>query len=337
MEGTVLIRFAFLRPLMLAALVGAVALTTWLRTPIDTDQKGAQITFAALSEREGLRGQLSVRGIWEMSAPHPFFGGFSALVSTGDGRLLAGSDRGWTLAFRMTDQGPHASGNDFVYFAERQSTMQDMFDLEAITRDPATGTLWSTYEGFNAVQRDSPAGSRVQRIPPEMRDWSANSGPETIEILADGSFLILSEAPDDNGGRDRPGLLFAGDPITDTDPVTFRVLTPRKFSPVDAAALPDGRVLILLRRVRTSIPAAFDAAIMLADPATITQGGDWTGEVIANLDGPILGENFEGIAFVPDEADADPVGRGSVYLIADDNFSVFQRNLLVQLDWPPAH
>ena len=169
-----------------------------------------------------------------------------------------------------------------------------------------------------------------------MRGWSANSGPETIERLPDGSFLVLSEAPEGNGETDRPGLLFAGDPIDNVDPTEFRIITPRRFSPVDATSLPDGTVLILLRRVQASIPVSFDAAIMRADPSTIREGEQWSGEVIARLEGPIYGENFEGIAFVPgyDAGHNESATAGSVYLISDDNFSIFQRNLLVQLALP---
>jgi len=84
-----------------------------------------------------------------------------------------------------------------------------------------------------------------------------------------------------------------------------------------------------------SIPAAFDAAIMHADPSAITEGGVWSGEIITRFEGPLYGENFEGIAYVPggDGAGADNEA-GDIYVIADDNLSMFQRSLLVRLAWP---
>ena len=347
--------FAIYRRLILiAAIALAAAPGTFVRTNIDPDPQAVAITVTPIADRGGVTGDLSISGAWEISATHPFFGGFSALVevpnmaggpdahtdahtepNTG---LLAGSDRGWSLDIPLIAGEPAEAGAQFVYFAKRRDSFLEMVDLEAMARDPETGTLWTSYEGFNAVQRDALDGTSTRRAPEQMRGWSANSGPEAMVRLADGSFIILAEAPDDTGGPNRPGLLFAGDPIEEGTPIKFQISTPPKYSPVDAAALPDGSVLILLRRVQISVPAAFDAAIMRADPGEIRPGEVWTGEVIANLDGPIFGENFEGIAFVPNPKGTPggetSDGSGAIYLISDDNLSMFQRNLLVRLDWP---
>ncbi len=325
------------RFLLICAIALGLAPGTFVRTQIDPNRQEIAIKVTPLAERNGVRGELAVTGAWEITASHPFFGGFSALVSAGEGGLIAGSDRGWTLELPLASGEPTGSGAKFFYFATRRDSFREMADLEGMARDPNTGTLWTTYEGFNAVQRDRTDGASARISPKEMRRWSANSGPETIVRLAGGSFIILAEAPDRMDRRDRPGLLFAGDPIEDVQPTEFRIATPRRYSPVDATALPDGTVLILLRRLQISLPATFDAAIMHADPAEIEQGGIWNGEIIANLEGPLFGENFEGIAFVPKESVAEgetSEQSGHIYLIADDNLSVFQRNLLVRLAWP---
>lgn len=323
------------RRLVLICLIAlGLAPGTFVRTVIDPDPQDIQIHITPLDERGGVRGELPITGAWEITASDPFFGGFSALVSADEGGLLAGSDRGWMLEIPFTSGEPDAAGAKFTYFATRLNSLEEMIDLEAMARDPDTGTLWTAYENFNTVQRNLADGRSIRRTPPEMRRWSANSGPETMVRLADGSFIIIGEAPEGSGRKDRPGLLYSRDPIEDTAPLEFRVATPPKYSPVDATALPDGSVLILLRRLQISIPASFDAPIMRADPAKIVPGGVWSGEVIANLDGPLFGENFEGIAFVPD---SDPKkGGGAVYLISDDNLSVFQRSLLVRLEWAPS-
>ncbi|MEP3422494.1 MAG: esterase-like activity of phytase family protein [Erythrobacter sp.] len=315
---------------------------TFLRTSIDPNPQEIVITLTALSDsdavRDGVRGDLRVSGVWEITATHPFFGGFSALVDTSNGAgemgLLAGSDRGWSLDLPIQSGEPTQGGMQFVYFAQRRDSFLEMVDLEAMARDPETGTLWTTYEGFNAVQRDMLDGTSTRRAPAEMRRWSANSGPEAMARLDDGSFIILAEAPEGIGRTDRPGLLFAGDPINEGTPTQFRISTPPKYSPVDATALPDGSVLILLRRVRINVPADFDAAIMRADPATIEPDGVWTGDIITYLEGPLFGENFEGIAFVKDTSEGAEDGSGAIYLISDDNLSMFQRSLLVRFDWP---
>ncbi len=339
-------RFSFptLTPRFRLGLIAAVALGlapgTLLRTAVDPDPEQAIITLTPLAERQGISGQLNVTGAWEITSTHPFFGGFSTLVDAGGEGLLAGTDRGWLLTIPIEAGEPDTAHSQYTDYATAAPGLFPLTDLEAMTRDPASGTLWTSYEGRNTIQREVLHGSTLvqaaehtitRRSPPEMQYWSANSGAETIERFADGSFLILAEAPVGDEWPNRPGLLFPGDPIEQTDPVEFVIDTPPKFSPVDATALPDGRVLVLLRRVQVSIPAAFDAAIMLADPSTITEGGVWTGEIIARFEGPLYGENFEGIAYVP-KGD----GAGDIYVIADDNLSVFQRSLLVRLAWPPA-
>jgi hypothetical protein len=167
-----------------------------------------------------------------------------------------------------------------------------------------------------------------------MRDWRKNSGPETMARLADGRFLIIAEGADQSGMTDHPALLFAGDPVaSQLLPLTFRFVPEPGYDPVDATQLPDGRLLILLRRVTYTIPAEFDTTIALADPATIRPGEPWRARVIQRLSGDVFGDNFEGIAFIPDPADP---ARGAVWVIADDNFSVFQRNLLVRFAWDDA-
>jgi hypothetical protein len=152
--------------------------------------------------------------------------------------------------------------------------------------------------------------------------------------LADGRFLMIAEGAEENDLPDRPALVFASDPVASPrPPLAFRFVPEPGYDPVDATQLPDGRVLILLRRVTYTIPAEFGTAIALADPAAIRPGKPWRGQVIQRLSGEVFGDNFEGIAFIPDPADP---ARGAVWVIADDNFSAFQRNLLLRFAWDGA-
>ena len=314
------------------ALIAVVALClapgTWLRTPLDASTQMTGIAIESLAERGGVSGDLEVTGAWVMHAPHPFFGGFSALVDAGDEGLKLGSDRGWMLDLPLVDGEPVGAAAHFSYYAERRDSFEEMIDLEAMSRDPATGTLWTAYEAFNNIQRDDPDGNVVRRAPAEMEDWPRNSGSETMIRLGDGRFIVLGEASQGAHG-DHPGLLFARDPIADTAPLSFRFEAPPGFDPVDGTALPDGSVLILLRRVQYTVPATFDGAILRADVADIAAGKAWTGEIVARFAGEVFGENFEGIAYLPG-ADG---GEGAIWLVADDNLSMFQRNLLVRLRW----
>ena len=322
------------RLLLLAIVAIGLAPGTLIRTPTGLRSDGAVVTVTPIASREGVDGLLVLTGAWELSSAHGWFGGFSALVASGPDSVIAGSDRGWLLDLDLSGTAPAAVPGSFRFIGQRVNTREEIVDLESLARDPATGMLWAAFEDFNLVTRIDTDGTRASGMPPAMRDWSKNSGPETMARLADGRFLIIAEGAERSEMADRPALLFAGDPLANPRPsLTSRFVPEPGYDPVDATQLPDGRLLILLRRVTYAIPAEFDTAIALADPATIGPGKPWRARVIQRLSGEVFGDNFEGIAFIPDPAEP---ARGALWVIADDNFSVFQRNLLVQFAWDGA-
>lgn len=316
------------RCVLIGLIAAALAPGLWWQTPTPTPAGPTAITVTPIAEYEGIASTLPIAGAWEIRAEHPFFGGFSAMVAD-RGNLLVGSDRGWMMRLPLINGAPRDGAVTFVDYARAQDPNLDMIDLEAMALDPETGMLWTAYESANAIRREDRRRSRsVLRQPPEMAQWSHNSGPETMVRLDDGRFIVIAEGKGDD--RVHPALLFAEDPIMDRSPTPFGFASPREYAPVDATALPDGTVLIALRRVRYGFPAKFDAALMVADPGRIARGRSWTGKVIARFEGELFGENFEGLAYVPNAS-----GRsGSIYIVSDDNLSMFQRTLLVRLEWP---
>lgn len=321
-----------MRRLTLLALVAlGLAPGTFVRTDL-AHGYGEPITITSIDTRAGISGPLQFDGAWEITAPNPHFGGYSALVALGNGNLLAGSDRGRMLELPLAVGEPVAAGGALGHFPKLETDDRGVSDLEAFTSDPESGTIWAAYERQNAIERIAPDRTIVSARPPQMANWSENSGPETMLRLKDGRFLVLAEGVEKRGAKNRPGLLFAGDPVEGAKALEFRFYTSAGYSPVDAALLPDGDVLILERRVEYSIPATFDARLVRADPSDIAQGRAWSGDVLQRLAGPTYGENFEGLEFVPDPGDPE---TGSLYLIADDNLSLFQRTLLVRFAWPP--
>ena len=318
------------RWLLLIVVVAGLAPGLIWRTPTGQRSDVAVVTTVPVESRAGVKGALALTGAWELSSPHGWFGGFSALVAAGEGRLIAGSDRGWLLDIDLAGPVPRAVPGSFRYYGTRAKGREEVIDLEALARDPVTGTLWGGFENANLVIRWGADGTPTLRRPPEIAKWSTNSGPETLERLADGRFVMLAEGPVRGSRTQHEALLFPGDPAVPGVPLAFRFVADVDYDPVDATELPDGRVLILLRRVRYTFPAQFDTAIALADPRAIRAGGVWQGQIIQRLAGDVFGDNFEGIAFVPDPADP---ARGAVWLIADDNFSVFQKSLLLRFDW----
>jgi hypothetical protein len=106
---------------------------------------------------------------------------------------------------------------------------------------------------------------------------------------------------------------------------------PGRFSPTDAAQLPDGRILVLMRRAVWPMPARFAGRIALFDPADIAAGRTVRAQTVAMLSSLLPVDNFEGIAIEP-RGD----GKVTVWLISDDNGAAAQRTLLWKLVLDPT-
>jgi hypothetical protein len=93
-----------------------------------------------------------------------------------------------------------------------------------------------------------------------------------------------------------------------------------------------GDSLFLLQR-RVSLLGGLEArllAVPLSETSAAAGRRPLDGAELARLGAGSFPENFEGVAVRP-AGD----GRYLIYLIADDNFSAFQRTLLLQLAWRP--
>ena len=112
----------------------------------------------------------------------------------------------------------------------------------------------------------------------------------------------------------------------------FRFAAPEGFRPVDMTQVSSGEVLVLLRRIEWGIPPRFVSAIVRLDSASLEPGAVWRPEEMLSLPRGMPNDNFEGIAAM-EMAD----GAAALWLVSDDNFSAFQRSLLVRLVYsPPA-
>ena len=110
------------------------------------------------------------------------------------------------------------------------------------------------------------------------------------------------------------------------------VLTgPDGFRPTDAAALPDGRVVVVMRRLLWPLPMQFGAVIALVDPDRRDGEGRLVARQLVRLYPPIPVDNFEGVAVV-----RTGPGRVTLWVISDDNDAVTQRSLLLRFDLAPA-
>lgn len=321
--------------LALLVFVGLVP-GTFLFQPGEPWNEDFSLRFAPLkvppkAERRALLGPFDLVGAWAMKSPYSGFGGYSALVPLPGQRLMAISDSGRILTFSPPGA-PQSAPERGTMLPEARRRKFDV-DVEAATRDPATGTIWLAREYLNAISRHDPQfRTMVNLQPAAMRDWGDNSGPEAMARLADGRFLVLREGFTGTfEWRRHAALLFPGDPVSGVKPVRFSFDGSSGFSPTDMAQLPDGRVLILMRRLVWPLPLRFAGRILVADPASIRPGTAWQAREVAKLEAPLPTDNFEGLAVEP-RTD----GRVTVWLISDKNAAATQRTLLLKLLLDPA-
>lgn len=313
-----------MRRLALSLLIAALLLPqTWagrIAPPRDT-RAIITATPVPLDRPEFGIGPLRVAEAWALSSPNGRVGGLSGLATIGDRRFLVPGDRGALIAFTLPPDG-HVRDVSIRPLLPRWRSI----DSESIA--VAGDSIWVATEQRHDILRlsasDGRAGDRVR--PRAMRRWPGNGGAEAMLRLVDGRFLVLAE-----GARGKAGgtaaLLFAGDPLICPDAVTAFDYDAGDMGRVtDAALLPDGRVLLLHRKIGPL--RGWRSALAIADPAAIRAGSIWRGEPLARIANHPLSENYEGLAV----SGSGPATR--IWLLSDDNFNGLQRALLIGLDWP---
>ena len=275
-------------------------------------------------------GRLRFLGAWMLSSENDRFGGLSSLVALPDDHFIALGDGATLVGFGLTRRGgivdPFIRPLPWRGNQKREPDYEER-DSESLVRDPVSGRYWVSFENHPSLRRYS-ADFRHEELvvrPKAMKGWPANGGAEALARLADGRFLVLSEDADAPEGGYQ-ALLYPGAPRADANPLRFAYAPPDGFKATDAKVLPDGRVLILHRRL--AFPSGLSASIGIADPAAIRPGKVWRAAELARLESPLAVDNMEGLA-VTQEA-----GRTIAWIISDDNFNAFQRTLLMKFALP---
>lgn len=297
-------------------------LTVWWRPDPPVPEYGRSVITHPLDFAPRAVGPFTLTGAWRLGTGRPGFDSLSALTIE-NGEFHAIGDRAhWYRFPKPGDTGPTRSGG--VMIAGFSSTPTG--DAEAVVSVPETGRTWLAMENIRAIVRYEADGSNRFVRPSLMAGWEVNAGPEAMVRLADGRFVVLAEGLSEGSAPMHRAVIFAGDPVDFPDGAPFHFVMPGGVSPVEAALLPDGRVLILGRDLR--LPFRFVTTLAIADPALIRPGQVWRAKEIARLDAPGLADNYEGMAVEP-----RPEGGISVWLVSDDNQARFlQRTLLLRLD-----
>lgn len=234
---------------------------------------------------------------WHLTAPDPRFGGLSALA-VDRGQMIALTDSGVVLRFAPPRPGissfalalhdlPAGPGSALRKWAR---------DSEALLADRAGRGWWIAFEHRHSLWLFDRAFSRALGQRALDVDWRANRGGEALAAGSGGAVMVLPEG----GGRAVGGPVFAA------------------VGTADATRLPDGRLVMLVRRLT---PRGFATRLLIGPGA-----GKPARQIALDL-APL--DNMEGIAAVMRRD-----GGTRLWIVSDDNFRPWMRTLLVALDLP---
>ncbi|WP_375288607.1 esterase-like activity of phytase family protein [Sphingomonas sp.] len=308
--------------LLLSILLVLMFVPTWsgeVRLPLlDRD---AKLTAVRLPLAQRRYGRLTLIGVYRLSSEAPAFGGFSA-IALHQGRLVLLNDGGNWVSFAIRHGRPIDALMGFLPDGPRIGWEKSDRDSESLVLDPQSGRAWIGFESANAIWRYAPGLRRGdgEVRPQAMRRWRQNGGAESMARLPDGRFVVIAE----RGPKrrlPRPGLIFDCDPVAGCTPQRFGYRPPAGYDPSDAAALPNGDLLVLTRQWRP--PVRFTAKLTLVRRADLRAGKVVTGREIATLDGP-LAENWEGLAVTREG------GATMLWMVSDEDEPLVQRTLLAK-------
>ena len=269
-------------------------------------------------------GALRFLGGWHLTSDARSFGGLSALDVNGN-RVTALGDGGTVVRFRLGRFGT-ASDASIIRLPDGCGKVERKTDndTEALAHNGTRTAWWVSYESRNAMCRtsaDFTVGESVAK-PDAIAAWPRKSGPESMTRLSDGRFLVIAEDARYYGDI-RPIVIFDRDP---TDPAavatTLGYRAPAGFKPTDVAQLPDGRLLVLNRRF--ALTSLFSAQLVLLPPLAERPRGVLQGSTIAQLQSPVIADNFEGLSVSVEN------GKPIIWMISDNNFMRWQRTLLLK-------
>lgn len=272
-------------------------------------------------------GRLAFLGGLSLTSPDRRFGGISALLLAPDCRRFeAVSDHGdrfeGELNYGADGRLTGVAGVRVTRLAGlggRPIADDGGRDAESLART-ASGDIIVGFEGRHRLWR-----YRSWRRPPaalampaEIAEAPGNGGIEALTVLRDGRLLAITE----DGHADGGVRGWIGDTRGRWSGLSFE--TGGGFRPTAAATLPDGRIVVLERRV---LPPA--ARLRLIAAAAAVAGARLAGEEIARLDGAFTVDNMEAL-----DACRGANGATRLLIASDDNFNAFQRTLFLLFELP---
>jgi len=283
----------------------------------------SQIRFGSLEYRSGLILTSKFRG----------FGGLSGLRLDARGeRFIAISDKGAWFTGRIAYRGKDMTGLEDVEASPmlghdgKPITSRGWFDSEALALD---GSL--VYVGLERVNRilryDFAKGftrshGEVVPLPPAAQKLPYNKGLEALVVVPKGQPLAGTLIAISERGLDASGNILAF-LIGGKTSAQFTVRRTEEFDVSDATLLPSGELLLLERKF--SWLGGIGIRIRRIAQKSIAPGAVIDGPTIFSADLGHEIDNMEGI-----DAHVTAEGETVITMVSDDNFSMIQRNLLLQ-------
>jgi len=282
-------------------------------------------------------GDLIWRGGVDIQHSDPRFGGLSGLHVSRDGkRLIAVSDRGYRVSARLG----YAKGSlsdvtdiriDRLKRSNGTPAKGGWHDAESLSPDGNGGFLVSFERRHRIVSYETKNGTalagRPSRIalPQDAATQPFNGGIEGLTRLCDGRFIAISEKAKSEGkDGTRSMWIGGGDSWRDIAYPAYQA-----FSPTGAATLPDCGVLVVERSF--NVIEGVRARVVRLPANAFDPGNKITTQELAYLAPPISVDNMEGISVRKGDA-----GETLVYLVSDNNYSGYQRTLLMMFELAPS-
>jgi hypothetical protein len=284
----------------------------------------SRLRFGSLEYRSGLVLTSSFRG----------FGGLSGIRLDAKGeRFIAVSDKGSWFTGRIVYRGREMAGLEDVEASPLLgpdgrpiTTTRGWYDSESLALDGSI--VYVGLERVNQVLRYDFANGftravgQIVPLPPAAKRLPNNRGLEALVFVPKGQPLAGTLIAISERGLDAQGNII-GFLVGGKTPGQFSVQRTDNFDISDAVLLPSGDLLLLERKF--SWLGGVGIRIRRIPLAQVMPGALIDGPAIFNADLGHEIDNMEGI-------DAHVTERGETVLtmISDDNFSLIQRNLLLQ-------
>jgi hypothetical protein len=323
------------------AAAGTFALAEALRTSALPTRIAIQATaITSFDNRDPSKtrfGALEFRGGLALTSSYEPFGGVSSLHHEPDGsHFLAITDHGSWLRGRIVYQEGKPAGIAEAAMApilgedDQPLSSIGWFDVESLTE--LDGKFYIGIERVEKIVRFDYRRDGLQArgepiaVPADFKTFTFNKSLECLTAGPKGSALagnlvVVTERSLDIDGNHRAYLLKPD--VDNSHAERFTVKRSDDFDVTDCTILPPGDMLLLERRYSPARGVAM--RIRRIPLEAIKPGAVVEGATLIEADLGYQIDNMEGIAVHRNSA-----GETIITLISDDNFSVLQRNLLLQ-------